>query len=237
MKYLKLFFIGLISLVSPGFLFWFMIVKNPNSIIYGHIDDIYFMGMYMGALGMLISVRVLLELTGYVIKLKNDKMEFTHVYCLDCKHFKGIDFDMGINCDRICINCKCNGCECRDPEDSMLIEDRPNYKESGNEGINLYLDDLRDPPERWRISRSAFDAMICLMSGKVDILSLDHDLGENKPTGYDLLQRMVEKNIWPNEGFVLHTANPVGRENMKQLIERYSPVPILEIKYSIEEWG
>jgi len=97
--------------------------------------------------------------------------------------------------------------------------------------MNLYLDDLRDPPEGWEVSKSAFDTMVCLLSGKVDILSLDHDLGDRKPTGYDLVRRMVKKNIWPNKGFILHTANPIGRENMKQLIEKYSPVPILEIKY------
>lgn len=65
MKKIKIFLIVLISLVFPGLLFWFMVVKNPNSIIYGRINEIYFMGMYMGNLGMLISFGFLLKMTGH----------------------------------------------------------------------------------------------------------------------------------------------------------------------------
>jgi len=98
--------------------------------------------------------------------------------------------------------------------------------------MNIYLDDLRDPHnDEWDVSRSIFDTIVCLLSGKVDIISLDYDLGDKQPTGYDLVSWMVKRNIWPNEGFILHTTNPVGRQNMKELIEKYSPVPILGIKY------
>ena len=50
-------------------------------------------------------------------------------------------------------------------------------------------------------------------------LDLDHDLGEEK-TGYDICKFIVENQI-PILGYTLHTMNPVGRQNMKQLLSHY----------------
>lgn len=89
--------------------------------------------------------------------------------------------------------------------------------------INLYLDDCRDAPNNnFVIARNAFDALIILKYCKIGILSLDHDLGVNQPTGYDLVKIMVEKRLYPQEIY-LHSANPVGRENMYKLLEKYKP--------------
>jgi hypothetical protein len=40
-------------------------------------------------------------------------------------------------------------------------------------------------------------------------------------TGYDLVKWMAEHNLWPATPPRLHTANPVGRGNMKAVIDRY----------------
>lgn len=52
---------------------------------------------------------------------------------------------------------------------------------------------------------------------KYDIVFLDHDLGEGKRTGYDVVKFMVEHNI--KVGLVvIHTMNPVGADNIHTLL-------------------
>ena len=59
------------------------------------------------------------------------------------------------------------------------------------------------------------------MGANVEVISLDHDLGEEK-TGYDVVKFMAEENIWPSVVKV-HSMNPVGRDNMLSVINRYKP--------------
>lgn len=42
-------------------------------------------------------------------------------------------------------------------------------------------------------------------------------------TGYDLCLWMAEHGIWPVEKPVVHSANPVGRDRMRGVIDRYFP--------------
>ena len=56
----------------------------------------------------------------------------------------------------------------------------------------------------------------------VDVISLDHDLGEDTPTGYDVL-KMLEQMAHEEDRRVpfeilIHSANPVGRKNMEAAI-------------------
>lgn len=51
------------------------------------------------------------------------------------------------------------------------------------------------------------------------IVDFDHDLGENK-TGYDVAKYIVENNI-QNLDFYIHSMNPVGRDNIVQLLTHY----------------
>lgn len=89
----------------------------------------------------------------------------------------------------------------------------------------LYVDDIRFP-EIWHINnanitvcRNYKEAIEQLADG-YDVIDLDHDLGEEK-TGYDICKYIIENNI-KVQTIVLHTSNPVGRDNMKQLLERYT---------------
>jgi len=60
--------------------------------------------------------------------------------------------------------------------------------------INLYLDDLRECPERFIIARNASDCRFLLLENEVNLLSLDHDLGDvDAETGYDLCKWLVEE--------------------------------------------
>lgn len=101
----------------------------------------------------------------------------------------------------------------------------------------FFLDDVRNPPEDgtpWILARSvpALQKSIIDRVGtgemtKADkiVFSLDHDLGEGEQTGYDFLN-IIEHTI-VNMGppgnqkmeFRIHSANPVGRENMERAIK------------------
>lgn len=96
--------------------------------------------------------------------------------------------------------------------------------------IDLWVDDLRPPPAGWYWATDIDEAMNMLVSCVVRRLSLDHDMG----AGYDMdayrlvyklveVQELYGVRFWPLEKPVLHTANPVGRDNMGALIDRYGP--------------
>lgn len=89
--------------------------------------------------------------------------------------------------------------------------------------MNVFLDDEREPPNGFILVRNIYECIEFLRSGEVEILSLDHDLGDGKKTGYDLVKYMVEHNIYPSKAVYIHTMNPVGRENMYKTLVRYAP--------------
>lgn len=92
--------------------------------------------------------------------------------------------------------------------------------------INLYLDDLRPCPDGFILAKTSLECKMLAMFNFVNILSLDHDLGEEE-TGYDFCKWLVEKGITCEDIYpkviYLHTANGVGRDNMYQLLNRYKP--------------
>lgn len=88
--------------------------------------------------------------------------------------------------------------------------------------INLYVDDLRDFPKDFVIARDYDNAISLLINNNIDILSLDHDLGEDKegnilPSGYDIVKYICENGIKIKKIY-LHTDNPVGRDNMYETL-------------------
>ncbi|WP_235960531.1 cyclic-phosphate processing receiver domain-containing protein [Paenibacillus silvestris] len=116
------------------------------------------------------------------------------------------------------------------------------------EPINLFVDDLRDCPVGFTLARNFEQAIEILRMNTIDILTLDHDLGEDEhgkelPNGYDLVKYFCEHGLRVNRIY-LHTDNPVGRNNMYETllaaqrrgfiasdIEIYH-YPITENKYS-----
>jgi hypothetical protein len=88
--------------------------------------------------------------------------------------------------------------------------------------LKLFVDDLRNPPTQdWMVARSYGEAVAVLSTAPVVEISLDHDLGEDK-SGYDVAKWMIESDTWPRI-IRVHTANPVGRDNIFQLLEHYAP--------------
>jgi len=88
--------------------------------------------------------------------------------------------------------------------------------------MRLWLDDVRPAPDQegWVWCKSVSAAIRLLKSAHVHVASLDHDLGQDKKTGYDLVKWMAKKDIWPDEIHV-HSQNPVGRDNMLAVIKRH----------------
>ena len=101
----------------------------------------------------------------------------------------------------------------------------------------IYLDDVRENDTWFRqhlnteywipcVVRS-YDEAIHVLDHMRDymsenetlILDLDHDLGETE-NGYDVCKWMVE-NEFPICYFHIHSMNPVGSANMRQLLTHY----------------
>ena len=91
--------------------------------------------------------------------------------------------------------------------------------------MKLYLDDIRIPRTNgWVVVRS-YDEFINHIekNGLPEEMSLDHDLGEDTPTGYDCVRWMVyEKQLDLRKTKInIHSANPVGEKNMEKLINNW----------------
>ena len=90
----------------------------------------------------------------------------------------------------------------------------------------LYIDDIRkvnkDLFNKFNIYivKNYNEAINILNNYDIDIIDLDHDLGEEK-TGYDIAKYIVASNIKIKEGFKIHSANSVGRYNISQLLTHY----------------
>jgi len=92
-------------------------------------------------------------------------------------------------------------------------------------GINLWLDDVRDPAihsphYKWMWVKTAPDAIAVLETGIVDHISLDHDLGllPEEGCGYDVAKYVEEAayfNKIPKLTWAIHSANPVGKKRME----------------------
>lgn len=95
----------------------------------------------------------------------------------------------------------------------------------------LYIDDLRMPKtdQNWIIVRN-FEEGVKLVEelGFPAYVSFDHDLGEygDEKTGYDFAKWLVECDIihdvmTEDFDFNVHSANPVGAENIEKYIKNY----------------
>lgn len=98
-------------------------------------------------------------------------------------------------------------------------------------GIKIYLDDELPTPEGWNRFYDAEQLIFFMDDGgdprsrlhNIEAISLDHDLGENKKTGYDFLvwleEKVHEDPTFPVPEITVHSANPTGRANMMRALE------------------
>lgn len=90
--------------------------------------------------------------------------------------------------------------------------------------MKVYLDDLRPTPAGWIRVYWPFEAIDLLIEGGVEVISLDHDLGDDtQGTGYDVLT-WLEQHVQDEPTFVLpevliHTANSSARKRMQSALK------------------
>lgn len=107
--------------------------------------------------------------------------------------------------------------------------------EKKNQLVKLYLDDIRNPKtEGWTVVRSYNEFVNFIkVNGIPDEVSFDHDLaftdfdtsptGEfQEKTGYDAAKWLCDycwTNGLPVPKWNVHSANPVGRQNIEDLMK------------------
>lgn len=89
----------------------------------------------------------------------------------------------------------------------------------------IWLDDVRPAPEGWDwylTAEAMIDDMRRLINhgAKIEMISLDNDLGEGCMEGYKVLDWLESLQIFVPFGIHIHTSNPVARERMRAVIQR-----------------
>ncbi|ASN73223.1 hypothetical protein SEA_WARPY_187 [Streptomyces phage Warpy] len=91
----------------------------------------------------------------------------------------------------------------------------------------IWVDDERPKPDdSWTPMKNSTVAILLLKALKrrglvPRAISLDHDLGGDD-TARAVVLWMCENEFWPIEVYV-HTANPVGRDWLVGMVDRYGP--------------
>lgn len=89
--------------------------------------------------------------------------------------------------------------------------------------IKLWVDDLRAAPPGFNAhARTYAEAIRYLKSGRVVVISLDHDLGDEK-SGYDVAKWIEEKASYgqiPPIAWTVHSANPPGASRIVQALKK-----------------
>lgn len=98
--------------------------------------------------------------------------------------------------------------------------------------MKLFIDDVRDPlrvyGESMIVTRSYGESVEWMkIHGVPEFISFDHDLGEDG-SGYDVARWMVDMDMDSNYSFIppdftykIHSANTVGRGNIRGLLDGY----------------
>lgn len=83
--------------------------------------------------------------------------------------------------------------------------------------VRLWIDDLRDPPSAdWLWVKTSREAMKALVDANVVEVSFDHDLGgdDTAMPAAKWIEEMAYLNINRPVRWHVHSANPVGRQNI-----------------------
>lgn len=114
-----------------------------------------------------------------------------------------------------------------------------------NHSWNLFIDDERNPIDvkwgsyeeiynythsDWIIARNWDETFEYITTmGIPNVISFDHDLGENQKTGYDITKKLVEFAIddpnnysFPSDfKYLIHSKNPVGEKNIRMYLQGF----------------
>lgn len=93
--------------------------------------------------------------------------------------------------------------------------------------MKIWVDDVRPVPDGYVGTKSVNETIKLIEKAEkegtdIELLDLDHDLGDYATDGGDaikILDFLAEREtFYPIK---IHTANPVGRENMERMIRRF----------------
>lgn len=94
--------------------------------------------------------------------------------------------------------------------------------------IYIYIDDMRQPLIPGALWVKSYDEAIAALIDITDLMDVDdsislvvdfdHDLGERK-TGYDIAKWLIDNGYIGK--FRIHSMNPVGANNIRQLLKHY----------------
>lgn len=93
--------------------------------------------------------------------------------------------------------------------------------------IRLWIDDERSMPLGYNHNAATSKTAIAAIANTIkyayhlELISFDHDLGGDD-TSRPVMLWMIEHNAWPDT-IRFHTANPVGREWLVGMAQRYAP--------------
>lgn len=92
--------------------------------------------------------------------------------------------------------------------------------------MKLWIDDIRESPEGWDWAKTSHEALTLMKERQYDEISFDHDLGGDDTTRPVVLWLCEEKMIHGRDRFPrvyhVHSANPVGRQWLTQMLDKYS---------------
>jgi len=95
--------------------------------------------------------------------------------------------------------------------------------------VKIWVDDIRPVPVGFKGTKSVEETITLIKEieaegGEVELLDLDHDLGDYAQFGGDairILDFLAERETY--YPIAIHTANLVGRANMERMINRFWP--------------
>ena len=96
--------------------------------------------------------------------------------------------------------------------------------------FKLWIDDIRTPPsDEWMWIKSVNKAKMVIKAvveydkNPIEIISIDHDAGDYFNDGGDYIRLLdfIESQFGNHQWtFHIHSANPVGVQNMRRIIQR-----------------
>lgn len=88
--------------------------------------------------------------------------------------------------------------------------------------MKIYLDDERQTPDGWIRVYWPEEAIALLKAGGVEVISLDHDLGDDSRNGYDVVL-WIEEQVYTSDYIPpemrVHSANSSAADKMRAGIE------------------
>lgn len=101
--------------------------------------------------------------------------------------------------------------------------------------IKVWIDDIREAPKGYTWCRSTNSALRFITQNKdyIELIDIDHDAGDYQKDGGDFIAVLKElerlsrnprwssiyKDVIKGYSFRLHSANPVGVQNMRAIIQ------------------